>query len=382
VGSVLDLSNHPIRRERLVETETDRTSSKKAASNGGTANEPAGEPTRSALTGAGRVSEKIHTHINGARQGMFIRGRDERKPVLLFLHGGPGMPEYFLDRTHPTGLEEDFAVCWWEQRGAGMSYRSDTSPKSMTVEQLIADTVAVTDFLRERFRKDKIYLMGHSWGSFLGIQVAQRFPDRYHAYIGMSQVSHQMESEVLSYQYVLGRFRDLGNTRMVQKLEKTPVIMGAPIPRAYMKLRDGVVHRLGVGTTRGMKSVLTGVFIPVWRTADYTMMEKVNVWRGKSFSRGLLWDTFVNTDLAAKVTELEIPAYFCSGRHDHTVSYTQTKTYVEKLRAQVKAFYTFEHSAHSPAFEEPDRMRQILRGDVLNGRTLLADGGDHSCPPT
>jgi pimeloyl-ACP methyl ester carboxylesterase len=216
--------------------------------------------------------------------------------------------------------------------------------------------------------------MGHSWGSFLGIQVAERAPDRYYAYIGMGQVSYQLRSEKLSYEYELEQFRKNGNTKMVRKLEEAPVTMTAALPESYRGLRDQAMHGLGVGTTRDMKSVITGIFLPVWRTRDYTMMEKVDIGRGKSFSQGLLWDTFLNTDLTAGVPELEIPVYFCHGKYDYTVSYTLAKAYFDELKAPVKGFYTFEQSAHSPAFEEPERMRQILREDVLAGETRLADG--------
>ena len=306
---------------------------------------------------------------------MFVRGKDIAGPVLLFLHGGPGMPEYFLDRTHPTGLDRDFVVCWWEQRGAGLSYGRSIPPESVTVEQFISDTVAVTDYLRDRFQQDRIYLLGHSWGSFLGLQVAERAPDRYHAYIGMGQVSHQLASEKLAYEYELERFRNDHNAEMVRKLERAPVTMTTPMPRTYLKLRDQVMHSLGVGTTRDMKSVVTGIFIPVWRTQDYTLSERLDVWRGKRFSRGLMWDTFVSTDLTKEVTELKIPVYFFHGEHDYTVSYSLAKAYFDQLQAPVKGFYTFRDSAHSPVFEEPERARRILREDVMAGRTRLADNG-------
>jgi len=317
--------------------------------------------------------EKVFVRINGVRQGMFIKGAHTAGPVLLFLHGGPGMPELFLDRTHPTGLEADFTVCWWEQRGAGISYSRDIPRESMTTEQLIRDTIAVTDYLRERYGRERIYLLGHSWGSYLGIQTAERAPERFHAYVGMGQVAHQQRSEVLAYAYALERFRKAGDERMVRRLEAAPVTGDAPLPRAYMKVRDAAMHRLGVGTTRDMRSVVTGVFVPVWRTPGYTVRERIAVGRGKTFSRGVMWDDFLTTDLMADVTDLEVPVYFCHGRFDCTCSYDLARSYFRQLRAPVKGFYTFEQSAHSPAFEEPGRFRQVLRQDVLAGETRLAD---------
>ena len=156
---------------------------------------------------AGSLSEKIFVEINGTAQGMFIQSKDVRNPVLLFLHGGPGMPEYWLTQRYPTGLEEDFTVVWWEQRGAGLSYRADLPADTMTAEQFVADTLAVSRYLIERFDQEKIYLMGHSWGSYIGIQAAAQSPELYHAYIGVGQMAHQIESEQLAYAYALEQYR-------------------------------------------------------------------------------------------------------------------------------------------------------------------------------
>ena len=240
---------------------------------------------------AGSLVEKVHASINGVEQGMFIRSRDAAHPVLLYLHGGPGMPTYFLNRKYPTGLEEDFTAVWWEQRGAGLSYNPKIPPETMTVEQFIADTLAVTDYLRSRFGKEKIYLMGHSWGSFIGIQAAARAPERYCAYIGVAQMTNQLQSETLAYEHMLQLAKETGNTRLVRKLEAAPPTATAPLPDAYMALRDEAMHSLGVGTTHDMKSVVTGVFLPTWQNPEYTLREKLNIWRGKwSPSSKQLWN--------------------------------------------------------------------------------------------
>jgi pimeloyl-ACP methyl ester carboxylesterase len=323
--------------------------------------------------GKSKVSEKIRVDINGLPQGMFIQSDDETKPVLLFLHGGPGMPTYFMNRKYPAHLEQLFTVCWWEQRGAGMSYSAGIPPATMNLEQLIADTIEVTNYLRRRFGQEKIYLLGHSWGSYLGIQVAARAPELYHAYIGMAQMSYQIRSENVAYQYMLQRYRELGNRGMVRKMERTPISMTAPLPLAYMKLRDPLMHGLGVGTTRDMKSVITGIFLPVMTFPEYTVREKINVWPGKAFSRRHLWDRMLMTDLSVAVPELKLPAYFCHGIYDYTITYNETREYFGKLRAPLKGFYAFQQSAHCPAHEEPERMLQILREDVLAGTNRLAD---------
>ena len=323
---------------------------------------------------AGGLSEKIWVEINGVRQGMFIQSRDTSHPVLLFVHGGPGVPEFFLTGRYPTGLEEDFTVVWWDQRGAGLSYSPDIPPETMTVEQMVDDTLAVTNYLRERFGKEKIYLMAHSGGSFFGIQAVQRAPELYYAYIGMGQMTYQLKSEMLAYPYMLEQYRAMGDQKMVEKLEAGVPSLSGPLPAAYDAVRDDAMHGLGIGTTRDMKSIVTGVFVESWLSRDYTLGEKVNYWRGKVFSARALRNTIFATDLTQQVTSLEVPVYFLHGRYDYTCSYPLAKDYLENLKAPVKGFYTFKQSAHSPIFEEPDRVRQILREDVLAREANLADG--------
>ena len=189
----------------------------------------------------------------------------------------------------------------------------------------------------------------------------------------MGQMAHQIKSEKLAYEYMLQQFKANGNTKMVRKLEKAPVMASVPLPPAYAAVRDEAMHTLGVGTTHDMKSVVTGIFLPSWRFSDYTLREKINLWRGKLFSHAILWDEMIATDLTQKVTALNLPVYFFHGRYDYTCSYDLAKVYFNQITAPLKGFYTFEHSAHSPIFEEPEKMRQILQEDVVAGTNRLAD---------
>ena len=321
---------------------------------------------------AGSLSEKVFVNINGVEQGMFIKSKDVTHPVLLYLHGG--MPDYFLTQKYPTGLENYFTVVWWEQRGSGISFHAGAPPETMNLEQMIADTLEMTNYLRNRFGKEKIYLMGHSGGTFIGIQAAARAPELYYAYIGESQMTDQLKSEKLAYDYMLQRFKENGNTQMVRNLEAAPVSRSGGTPAAYLAIRDEAMHSLGIGTTHTMNSVITGIFLPSLESRDYTLTEKVNMWRGKAQSGvASLWSTMLATDMAKSVPELAIPVYFFEGIYDYTCSYTEAKSYFENLKAPVKGFYTFEQSAHSPMFEEPEKIQKILQADVLAGKNNLAD---------
>lgn len=324
---------------------------------------------------AGSIAEKIHVNINGIQQGMFIMGKNIGNPVLLFLHGGTAMPEYFLTQNYPTGLEQYLTVCWWDRRNAGLSYSANVPPETLTVEQSISDTLAVTNYLRRRFHKDKIYMMAHSGGSLIGIQAAARAPELFYAYIGVGQMSDQLKSEMLSHEYMVRRYKAIRNTRMVKQLEAAPLTLSVPLPTSYMKVRDRAMHSLGVGTTHDMKSVITSVFLASWLFREYTLGEKLDLWRGKFSSDKMLWDKMIATDLTKQIQMLDLPVYFFHGKYDYTVSYPLAKAYLDELQAPIKGFYTFEHSAHSPMFEEPARIKQILQEDVLAGKNNLSDRG-------
>jgi pimeloyl-ACP methyl ester carboxylesterase len=206
------------------------------------------------------------------------------------------------------------------------------------------------------------------------LQAAARAPEPYHAYIGIAQTVHQLKSERLAYEYMLGRFKETGDHRMVRKLEAAPVTMTGGIPDAHLAVRDSAMHRLGVGTTHDMNSVLSGIFWPSLRSPQYTPGEKIKMWRGKlSSGVSVLWDEMLATDLAERVTELALPAYFFHGVYDYTVNYQLAKDYFEGLKAPLKGFYSFDRSAHSPILEEPEKARRIMREDVLAGANSLAD---------
>jgi pimeloyl-ACP methyl ester carboxylesterase len=326
----------------------------------------------------GSISEKIFVDINGVEQGMFIVGRDPGNPVLLFVHGG--LPEYFLDERYPTGLEELFTVAWWEQRGSGLSHRDDISKESITSEQLISDTIAATNYLRQRFGQERIYLMAHSGGTFFAIQAAARHPALYAAYIGVAQYANQIQSEKLAYDYMLDEYRKARNARMVEALEAAPVTLKGGAPSGYLAVRDAAMHGLGIGTTHDMRSVASGIFFPSLTFRGYTIPEKIRLWRAK-IRNGVhvVWSRSLFVDMSELVPSLEIPAYFLEGVFDYTCSYDLAKDYFRRLEAPVKGFYSFTSSAHSPHFEEPERVRRIMREDVLSEANSLADDLSDCC---
>ena len=131
------------------------------------------------------VCEKTFLDVNGTKLGMIINGAKKENPVLLFLGGGPGIPEYWLEYEYPTDIDKLFTVCYLCYRGTALSFDTKLSPETMTPEQFVNDAVQVTDYLRERFSQEKIYLIGHSFGTTIALQLANDYPEKYEAYIGM-----------------------------------------------------------------------------------------------------------------------------------------------------------------------------------------------------
>lgn len=323
------------------------------------------------------ISEKTFIQIGGVSQGMFIKSRNINNPVLLYVHGGPAFPNYFLIDKFKPGLEDYFTVCYWEQRGGGLSYSAAVTLESMNFNQLASDAIDVTNYLRKRFDKEKIYIMAHSGGTPIALLAVQKEPSLYNAYIGMGQITNQAESEKMAYQFMLDKYTAIGNKKRITALTKYPVFEADLNIATFYKstIRDQYMHELGIGTMHKMKSVFLEIFIPVWKCKAYTLKEKINIWKSKfSFlPKTNLINAMLTTDFAAQVPALEIPVYFFSGKYDLTVNIDLAKAYLNKLHAPLKGFYTFNNSAHSPLFEEPELVRQIIRTDILNNKNSLAD---------
>ncbi len=326
---------------------------------------------------AGSLAEKTFLLVGGVTQGMIIKSKNINNPVLLYLHGGPAFPNYFLIEKFQPGLEDYFTVCYWEQRGGGLSYTPEVKLSSMNFNQLASDAIEVTHYLEKRFGKEKIYLMAHSGGTPIALFAIQKRPELYQAYIGMGQITNQAASEKLAYQYMLEQYSNQGNQHSMDELKKYPVLVANSSLLSYYQsgLRDQYMHELGIGTMHRMTSVFRDIFIPVWTCNAYTIQEKINIWQSKfSFlPKTNLNKELLSTDFTNTVPALDIPVYFFSGKYDYTVNFHLAKAYLGKLQASIKGFYTFRHSAHSPLYEEPALVREIIEKDILNGGTSLAD---------
>lgn len=163
----------------------------------------------------GSIAALEQVKLGGVNQWLILRGHDVNKPVLLFLSGGPGASEAGRVLRFNAELEKHFVVVIWEQRGCAKSYLSRQPQSALTVEQYVADLIELTDLLRARFDEEKIYLVGHSWGTIIGARAAQARPDLFHAYIGAAQMVNVRETDQMIYEMVLAHSHQTGDARFV-----------------------------------------------------------------------------------------------------------------------------------------------------------------------
>lgn len=300
--------------------------------------------------------------IGGVEQSMIIRSKDVDKPVLLYLHGGPGSPEFPFIQHYKTDLEEYFTVCYWEQRGAGLSYAKDITAETMTLDQFIQDTKEVSIYLLDKFNKKKLYIMGHSWGTLLASHAINRYPELYHAYFGIGQVGNQLKSEKISYEFAMSEAKLRGDKKAIKKLKE----IGPP---PYSSDEDWLqalsVERKYVGKYGG--AIREGSFMKIALTSmincrEYRLKNKLNYMKANNESLGYLWATILKANLTEDIPTQYIPVYIFQGRYDFQTSYDVARSYYEQLEAPVKEFYTFENSAHSPNYEEKERFEELVGG--------------------
>jgi len=324
----------------------------------------------------GSISEKVWIEVNGIKQGMFIRGENPQNPVILYLHGGPGTPmlqfiSYLEKLEKNERLEKYFTVCYWEQRGAGMTYSKLTDISTMTVEQMVEDTHEVTEYLKSRFGQDKIYLLGHSWGTYLGVKTIERYPENYLAYIGIGQVSNSTESERLSYKYMLNHAKEINDKEVIEKLEKfDPYAEGFPFIQEegrlldYLLVRTELLNKYGIGHVRQFPQGMTfmgAVIRALFKFKGYTLSEKINWFLGADFSMIHLFPIVMNDDLFESSIKFQLPFYIIQGDYDYQVSQVLAEKYLDVLEAPKKEFFAFANSAHSPNLEEPEKFIEVLR---------------------
>ena len=309
---------------------------------------------------ADAVAEHTYLSLGGSPQYVEITSASARQPVLLFIHGGPGWPQTPMLRALNTTLPTGVTLVAWDQRGAGLSFMRDSNPTNVTLEQIVADGHELTQYLKERFHQQKIYLAGFSWGSIIGVRLVQQYPEDYAGYIGIGQVVNVRRGVAVSQEWLRGQMRAVGDIAGLQVLadlarDRPTQCQG---DMACFIVQHGLLEKYHGATY--LPATNQAVEAAMKHYPDYAAY---NWDRGFEFSVAHLEADLFNTDLTG-VRQLDVPVTLLLGRHDWNVPSVLAAEWLDSLSAPRKQLVWFEHSGHGPLEEEPARFDSVLLGAI------------------
>ena len=311
----------------------------------------------------GSIATLEKVNLNGSEQWISIRGKDVNKPVLLFLAGGPGGSQLITERRALGALEDHFVVVNWEQPGAGKSFEA-VNRSTLTPERYVTDGIALVQYLREQFDEEKVYVLGESWGSALGIWMVQRNPELFHAFIGTGQMVAFLETDLMCYDFALKLAQERGDTEKIAQLQKQgpPPYYGKGMALKeatylmdtfnYMN-QDPAISDDGFNTFQDLAG------------SEYGLYDKVSWFRGVLETLDIVYPQLWEVDLRVQATQLEVPVYFLIGRHDVNAPPVLTEQYYELLNAPHKELIWFERSGHNPWVTESAEFVDVVVNKVL-----------------
>lgn len=293
----------------------------------------------------GSIADLFELDVNGDAQYLLVRGVDRKQPIMLFLHGGPGMPAMYLAHDFQRDLEQDFVVVHWDQRASGKSFKRATDPAELSTSLLLSDLDVVVDNLRDSLGARRLWIVGHSHGSYLGALYARRYPEKICAFVGTGQVVDDRpvgRTRALQEAFLRGRLSDLG-------LDTDTVIDDSNLEQLLF-LTGSELY----GETSFSPLLMSGLVAP-----EYSLFDALNIARGSSFSsRSMVYD--MPRDLLATEWGFDVPVALVMGRHDMVTPTELSREYFDRLEAPAKAWYVFEEASHFPHFEQPRKFAEAL----------------------
>ena len=307
--------------------------------------------------------------IGGINQWIEVRGQNVNNPILLYIHGGPGIAFIPLAASFQQPLEQHFTVVEWDQRGAGKTYASnnrDLQRRTVNVPQMEQDTLEVVNYLRNRFKGEKIIVVGHSWGSVLGLWLAHEHRDLIYAYVGVGQIVNMQNNAEVVYKDELQQARSLHNNQTVKELEAI-----APYPPANADMAKMFVANKWAGELlgpppsgadfTGVKRILTDVV----SAPEYSLADDVGFVRGQMFSGQILFPQLSKVDLTKLGPDFRVPIFFFEGRRDPFCRPSLIAEYSQTINAPKKELVWFDNSGHFPFYEEKQKFADELDRRVL-----------------
>lgn len=308
------------------------------------------------------IAEKTYVNLGGDPQYVEMTGASDQLPVLLFLHGGPGWPQTASIRYFNSDLTKDMIVVSWDQAGCGKSYMKDPNPKNLSVESLVSDAHELTQYLKDKYHKKKIFLVGFSYGSVIGLKLAKQYPEDYYAYMGVSQLISFQQSWDASMQWLYAQAKknnDSTTLHQLQLIEQGDTSVCKTTLQCFLnKYQLLVKYRGAVYDTAKEKEIekAEGYY------EDYKDYDYYEAFR---YTAKRLGHEEFETDLT-NIKSLDIPAYFMAGRHDWNIPGQVTKNYFDQLNAPKKEFIWFEKSGHEIPEEQAQKFNEMVVSIVNN----------------
>ena len=291
-------------------------------------------------------------NINGVGQYVEIKGASKANPVLLFIHGGPSWPATPMIRKYNQDITRDFVLVSWDQRNCGKSKTDSTA--TLTPDLYVEDAHQVTQYLKKEFHANKIFVVCHSWGTIIGINLILKYPEDYIAYIGIGQFVNPNKSETLARNYVTQQAKSNRDTATLNALATIPFSENGGYKNGF---DDLIKFSMLANKYFNNKEVAT-LPDPTQLYNDYSRLD----WMTPVMTTGKVLFNYMNAENIDffPYKDFKIPIYFFAGKYDYNTSTTIAEQYFKSINAPKKKFYLFEHSGHSPNWEEPTLFYQRL----------------------
>ncbi|MDR2939239.1 MAG: alpha/beta hydrolase [Clostridiales bacterium] len=308
--------------------------------------------------------------IGGIQQSLYFRGQNIENPVILFIHGGPGNSMIQYLHLYQYDWENDFTIVNWDQRNVGKTYTANSPEavlKTIDVERVLKDAHEVTEYVKQKLNKDKIIIMGHSWGSVLGAMAVQSFPDDYSAYIGVAQVINMADGERVGYEKVLEAAKASGNEKDIKALES---IQPYPLTKYDSNSINGLItvrtyqSKYGLSINVGFRDIINILATPYYSFNELKHSGIFNQLKMIRYQGGLLQFLIEEADIKDYGVDYKVPVYYIMGGNDYISPYIVAKEFFDGISAPDKQIYSVPGVGHMPFFENKEEFRRILLEEI------------------
>lgn len=302
------------------------------------------------------IKEKTFLDLGGELQYVEITGTDRNNPILLFIHGGPGWPQTPQLRYYNSELAHKYTLVIWEQRGAGNSYKKNPEPKNLNLKQIIKDGHQLTEWLKEKYNQEKIYLAGYSWGSLVGVNMVKDNPENYNAYIGIAQIVNMNKGIEITQNWLRQEAKNANDSKALESLDSLSNLSFYKNDLDRFFKQWLLLNKYKGATFNKEAEIETEKAMSNYE--DYKDYDWFKVWE---ISANKMQEDMFGSHIQ-NIKKLEVPTFLLQGRHDWNIPSTLAEEWLKKLSCPKKKLYWFEKSGHGPLEEEPQKFNETIIG--------------------